>query len=71
MEDQPNLDENTTDFVVAGGKAALALLPYIGPIVAEIVGTLIPRQRMDRIAEYLEILGDKVKDLDAECARKR
>ena len=71
MDEQPNLEENKTDLALAGGKALVGSLPYVGPIVAEIVGSLIPNQRIDRITEFLKILDKKVQDLDANVREQK
>lgn len=55
-----------TDLAVVFAKGALGALPYIGPLIAEIVGTIIPNQRLDRIAEFLQILDAEVHSLQAE-----
>lgn len=66
MEQKPNLDETKTDLVVSLAKGALGAVPVVGGIVAEVIGTLIPRQRTDRIAEFVEILGEQVKKIDRD-----
>jgi hypothetical protein len=55
----------------------LGAAPFVGPLLSEIVGSLIPNQRIDRISNYLLILDKKMnhicanfiesKLLDEEC----
>ncbi len=71
MNDKPNLDDNKTDFAVAVAKGTLGAIPGVGGIAAEIVGTLIPRQRLDRIAEFLEILGEKVAGVERDMLEQK
>lgn len=71
MEDKPNLDETKTDLAVALTKGALGAVPFVGGIAAEIVGTLIPKQRLDRLAEFLMILAEKVAGVEQEVLEQK
>lgn len=64
MEEKPNLGENKTDLAVAITKGTLGAIPFVGGIAAEIVGVLIPRQRLDRLAEFLTILSEKMAEIE-------
>lgn len=57
---------NKVDYGVALTKGVAGAFPFVGPLVAEAVGTFIPDQRLDRIAKFLEILDKKVAELDQE-----
>lgn len=56
---------------IAVGMGTLGLLPYAGPILAEIVGAIIPNQRIDRIARFAEILDGKLTELDKELLEQK
>ena len=62
---------NRTDVGVAIGKGVLGVLPIVGPLAAEVVGTLIPNQRLDRLERFLQALAQKVAGLDKEHVRTR
>ncbi len=64
------LQPNKTDLAVAVSKGVLGTIPVIGPLVAEVVGTLIPDQRLDRIQRFLEKLEEKVRELDRKRIEK-
>jgi len=64
------LQPNKTDLMVAISKGVLGTIPVVGPLVAEVVGTLIPNQRLDRIQRFLEKLEERVKELDWERVEK-
>ncbi len=77
MEETQNLDETRADLLRAAGVAvgkvtvsalvsSITGLPHIGAVAAEIVGAIIPTQRLDRIADFMRILDDKLQDLDAD-----
>ncbi len=57
------LDENGADALATFSKAILGSLPFAGSVFAEVIGTLIPNQRIDRMAEFLKILDAKLKEL--------
>lgn len=58
---EAKLEQNKTDVAVALAEGVLGYLPYVGPMVAAIVGTIIPNQRMDRIADFLRVLDEKLR----------
>ena len=46
------LRPNWVDYSVSGIRGSLNLVPIVGPFLAEIVGEMIPNQRLDRIAKF-------------------
>jgi hypothetical protein len=52
------------DQVVSLAKGIVGAVPYIGPIVAEVIGAIIPNQRADRITRFLEILDERVAEIE-------
>lgn len=58
-----NLKPNRTDALVVLGKSVLGVVaPVVGPVLGEVLGALIPKQRDDRIVEFLLALDEKVSD---------
>ena len=53
----------SNDLLAIISKGVFGIIPYLGPLVAEIVGTIIPNQRLDRIERLLMRLGKKVQEL--------
>ncbi len=53
MTSEKSLDTNRTDLLTSFSKSALSIVPIAGPFLSEIVGTIIPNQRIDRIIEYI------------------
>ena len=66
-----NVKPTRTDTIVAAARGTLGAIPYVGPLIAEIVGTIIPNQRMDRLSRLVETLGQKVADLDHALVEER
>lgn len=61
-----NTSTDRTDYTVSGLKGLVSLIPIAGSLIAEVIGVLIPNQRIDRIDKYLHILDDKVKAIERE-----
>ena len=45
-------------------KGIIGVFPVIGPLAAEVVDTLIPNQRLDRIEDFLQKLDEKINELE-------
>ncbi len=63
------LDNQATDYVVSIAKGFANAIPYAGGFLQEIIGSTIPRQRVDRIADFLARLGLRVQDLQVSIER--
>ena len=53
------------------GKGLVGAIPFVGPLVAEIVGTTIPNQRIDRIESLLKLLESKILEDEKEKVKQR
>lgn len=53
-----------TDVAAIIGKGLLGAIPFVGPLVAEIVGAVIPNQRIDRVESLLKLLESKIPEAD-------
>src|SRR5438093_7929393 len=63
------LKTRAIDYVSSGTKAALGAIPFAGSLLAEIAGSIIPRQRVDRIADFAAKLEMRIKDLEEQDIR--
>jgi len=66
-----SLEQNSTDYVVSAAKAALGMVPFAGSLLTELAGTIIPRQRLDRLVDYSRKLGEKIVQLDEASVRAK
>lgn len=67
---KPGIQQNTTaDYVTAATRAVFGAVPVAGSLLAEIVGTIIPNQRTDRIADFALKLDQRIAVLDAGFIR--
>ena len=66
-----DLKTNKADYAVLIAKGTVGLIPHLGGMVAEIIGTLIPNQRVDRIIRFLEKLDVRVSHLESERVKSK
>lgn len=58
------------DHITSVVKGAVGVIPVAGPLLAEIAGTLIPNQRIDRLVKFAEQLGSRLSDIEADKLRE-
>lgn len=51
------LSNNATDYITSAVKSAFGVIPIAGPAAQELLGIIIPNQRMDRVVRFIELLG--------------
>lgn len=59
-----DLETNSTDIIVSGISAAVGLVPLAGGFLSELVQGVIPRQREDRIANFIIELSDRLEKME-------
>lgn len=52
------------DYVTSGAKAILGVVPFAGSLLAEVAGSIIPNQRVDRIADFSFKLQARIEQLE-------
>lgn len=60
-----DLDENSTDLKVKIGKSMVGAIPFAGTFTSELVGHVIPNQRLDRLVDYVRILDEKLSNVSS------
>jgi hypothetical protein len=63
-ENPPALSPSATDYVVSAAKSALGTIPFVGSLLTEIAGSIIPNQRVDRIAKFAEELDHRISEIE-------
>ncbi len=72
MDDEnPDLKNQLTDHIVTIAKAVVGMIPVVGSALAELVCTVIPNQRIDRIAKFAETLHSKLSKYHEELIRSQ
>ena len=64
-----SLSTQSVDHVISTIKSVLGTVPIVGPFLTEVVGTLVPNQRLDRIAEFAQMLHDRIETLEQEILK--
>lgn len=64
------METKGNDFAAILSKGLIGAIPFVGPIAAEIVGAIIPNQRMDRLEVFLRKLEEKLEATDQNKARE-
>lgn len=59
-----NLSIDRTDRFATLAKAALGATPIVGPFLQELIGAIIPRQRIDRLAAFARHLEDRLRKIE-------
>ncbi|SGZ07483.1 Putative uncharacterized protein [Moritella viscosa] len=67
---QENLETNGTDALVASTKSVLGVVPFAGPLLSELIGSLIPNQRIDRLTKYVKQLEIQISSIENSKVRK-
>jgi len=52
------------DYVTSGAKALVGAAPFIGPLLAELAGTVIPNQRIERITKFAALLESRITNME-------
>ena len=70
-DDRPaSLQSQSVDYVVLAAKAVLGAVPFAGSLLAELAGTIIPNQRIDRLAKFAAELEARIATLDQHAMRR-
>lgn len=71
MEENKSLQNRGTDYTASALKSVFGAVPIVGAALTEIVGNIIPNQRVDRLADFAAKLAEKVQEHEKEMIQKR
>lgn len=65
MSQQNSIDmqTNATDYTTSLLKSVFGAIPIVGPAAQELLGIIIPNQRMERVVRFVEALGKELEEL--------
>lgn len=66
-----NLNENKTDKLVKTINATFGEIPIIGGALVELLSSVIPNQRIDRMVEFIKILNEKLTSQEQELLKSQ
>lgn len=64
-----SLAPSISDYVASAAKAALGAVPFVGSLLAEIAGSVIPNQRIDRLVRFASELENRLNTVDKAAVR--
>ena len=67
----PKLESMSADYITTFMKGGLGAIPFVGPLMAEIVGNVIPNQRMDRLVQFVQLLQQRLSSLEEDVLRQK
>ena len=62
--------KNKTDLLISTAKSIVGIVPFAGPLLSELVGTLIPNQRIDRLSKYVNELDEKLSRFEVDYLKQ-
>lgn len=69
MSEHPALSSQASDYISALLKGALGAVPIAGSLLAEIAGTIIPNQRVDRLVSFARALEARLAGVEQQFLR--
>jgi hypothetical protein len=69
--EMPSLGGTRRDSLVAISKGVIGAIPYIGSILAEVVGQIIPEQRIEKLEAYSRLLADRLSSVERDELNSR
>lgn len=70
-EQLPSLGNTSRDIVASLAKGTTGMVPFVGSLIAEVVGNIIPNQRVDRIVRFVELLEQRLGKFEEETLRRK
>lgn len=67
--DKTDLGLKSSDIITATLKSAAGAVPGIGSLLSELIGNIIPHQRINRLEKFVKILDEKLNLLKDEISR--
>ena len=64
MAEEEILSVQPIDHIVSTVKGAIGAVPFAGPLLAEIAGSVIPNQRIDRLTRFAQLLGERLANVE-------
>ncbi len=64
MSANDSLEDRINDIAVSVTKGAVGAIPFVGGLMAEIIGQVVPNQRLDRIADFARALAARLQHIE-------
>lgn len=63
------IESEPIDYITAVVRGLAGAIPFAGGLVAELIGVVIPNQRMDRLSKFIRVLEERINRLDENYVR--
>jgi len=63
------IEPEPVDYITSVVRGMAGAIPVAGGLVAELIGVVIPNQRMDRLTKFLRVLEERINKLDENYVR--
>lgn len=60
------INSNGSDRVAILVKGIIGVAPFVGPMLAETIASVIPNQKLDRVITFIKVLNDKVSFIEQD-----
>lgn len=65
------LENRPVDYVTIAAKGCLGAIPFVGSLLVELAGNVIPNQRIDRITKFARLLESRLGELERATLQAR
>ena len=65
------IQNQQVDYVTSAARAVLGMVPFAGSLLAELAGSIIPNQRIDRLSKFATELETRLGKLDQDFVRSK
>jgi hypothetical protein len=69
--EEPKLSNTSIDIITSLTKGGVGAVPFVGSLMAEIVGNVIPNQRVDRLVRFVHLLDERLAQVERDTAKER
>lgn len=66
MSDKTSLSTTRADIAAAAARGVSGAIPFAGSLIGEIVSSFIPNQKLERVAQFAELLAAQVEAVEAK-----
>lgn len=65
----PSIKTTAVDYVAAGARSLAGVVPFAGTFLGEVMTSIIPNQRTERIAQFASLLQARIEHLEEQSLR--
>ncbi|MBC7909980.1 MAG: hypothetical protein H7Y30_05740, partial [Pyrinomonadaceae bacterium] len=70
-DEEIEIKTSRSDIAATLIKGIVGAAPVVGPMVAEVVSTVIPNQKLDRLIIFVKVLEDKIKYIEEDVLKEK